>query len=672
MLNRQKAMFATVIAIILIVGTATTSYIVSADSFYREYFIPDTTQVMADTLQTQLNYRATLDGLIQTSMERMVNHQHINEIAVYAETGERLQHVIDNRYPRSFLAPYLSEIPASIVTQQYSLDYATQQLNLVLHIEPALSGLFFIQVFTNQLFIVVISIFILFVLYLVIRRWQRHPYQSLMQEILDVSHHNDDNNLVVHTEDPDISPLVDALNDLFWLRNQRTQHLKTAHQQAERARLRATRLSSETRQMNDELAREVSVRREIEVELKNTQSLLDSILNAMPSALFALDAKHRIVQCNQQAGIWLDTDHSQLIGQSLLSLIPELKQLDVLAAVDAEKLRKTKVERLPISSFSEEKTTDILAYPLAQGQRARLVVRIDDVSQRQRMEEIMVQTEKMMTVGGLAAGMAHEINNPLGAILQNLQNIRRRINPDLAANQRVANELEFSLDEQHQYLQARNIFEFFDHIQNAGERAAAIVANMLQFSRNDHLQKRSVAVQDLIQTTLNIASSDLSLRHTDVQQLMPDVDLLVWCVPSEIEQVIINLLKNSKQALDQYRESQPSLTDIEWQPNITINACQIDYGIIDDGQIMISIEDNGPGIPADVASHIFEPFYTTKEVGEGTGLGLSVSYFIITNHHQGELRYRPVLDPIVKDRIVGARFDITLPAASQSSTINGS
>ena len=72
----------------------------------------------------------------------------------------------------------------------------------------------------------------------------------------------------------------------------------------------------------------------------------------------------------------------------------------------------------------------MLAYPLPSGQQARLVIRIDDVSQRQRMEEVMVQTEKMMTVGGLAAGMAHEINNPLGAILQNLQNTRRDLIPD--------------------------------------------------------------------------------------------------------------------------------------------------------------------------------------------------------------------------------------------------
>ena len=133
----------------------------------------------------------------------------------------------------------------------------------------------------------------------------------LLEDIREANTRDDDGRITLKLRDPDLHPLIEALNDLFWRRNQRTQHLKTAHQQAEHARLRATRLSTETRQMNENLAKEVSVRRSIEVQLKNTQTLLDGILNAMPTALFALDSRNRIVQCNEQAGDWLNMEYSQ-------------------------------------------------------------------------------------------------------------------------------------------------------------------------------------------------------------------------------------------------------------------------------------------------------------------------------------------------------------------------
>ncbi|MEK9713342.1 MAG: ATP-binding protein, partial [Thalassolituus sp.] len=447
---------------------------------------------------------------------------------------------------------------------------------------------------------------------------------------------------------PDMKPLVEALNDLFWRRNQRTQHLKSAHQQAEHARLRATRLSSETRQMNEDLAKEVSVRRSIEVQLKNTQTLLDGILNAMPSALFALDARNRIVQCNEQAGDWLNKEYAQLTGLPLVQLIPELEKLELMPESPAETPKLIKRERISIAFGKQRMVTDILAYPLPDSQQARLVIRIDDVSQRQRMEEIMVQTEKMMTVGGLAAGMAHEINNPLGAILQNLQNARRRLESDLPANQRTAEELGLNLELMGNYLKQREIDQFFNHIQSAGERAAEIVANMLQFSRNDHLQKRDISITELVETTLNIAHNDLSLAHIELNIADNIGESLIHCVPSEIEQVLLNLLRNAQQALEAHQALKARQQDNDWAPRVHLEARR------KADMVCLRIEDNGPGIPADVAPHIFEPFYTTKEVGEGTGLGLSVSYFIVTSHHQGQLSFRP-------SPLGGACFELCLP-----------
>ncbi|PCI46563.1 MAG: hypothetical protein COB43_13730 [Oceanospirillales bacterium] len=658
MLARQKAMLATLVICGLIIALTTVAYILAAERVGREQLAPEISRTFADLLQAQVMQNEIKDVAkerkneevqlhkLQSLMHRMTQHYQVSEMALYNTEGQRVAHSFSQN-ETSLLSTNLTATSSKKTIHRYQLRVAEQPMSLLISTQVSLPNFFYLDTLTTALLVVTMSALLVFFLYALTRNWQRTPYQNLLHDIRTATRNDNDERITISTQDPDIKPLAEALNDLFWLRNQRTQHLKTAHQQAERARLRATRLSTETRQMNEDLAREVSVRRGIEVQLKNTKTLLNGILNAMPSALFALDARNRIVQCNQQAGDWLNKEYTQLVGLPLLTLVPELANQNILPSSPAVAARMEKIERLTIQSFERPMVTDVLAYPLPYGQQARVVIRIDDVSQRQRMEEIMVQTEKMMTVGGLAAGMAHEINNPLGAILQNLQNIRRRLQHNLVANQKVATKVGLPLDKLEEYLEQRAIYQFFDHIQDAGERAAQIVANMLQFARNDHLQKRPVDVQELIDTTLTIASNDLSLRHIDVELDNTTTIPQVICVPSEIEQVLLNLLKNSQQALESY-EPDPAV-EPKWRPRVRIRASW------DDERICITIEDNGPGIPSDVVAHIFEPFYTTKEVGQGTGLGLSVSYFIVTSHHQGQLRYRPMTDGH------GACFELCLP-----------
>ncbi|MDF1761973.1 MAG: ATP-binding protein [Oleibacter sp.] len=496
-------------------------------------------------------------------------------------------------------------------------------------------------------FLVLIATSGLFGLYALLRKWQLISFHSLQQDILAAIDQPSDKPVVIQTNDPDIQPLVQTLNDLFWVKDQRSQHLLIAHQKADMARIRATRLANETRAINEALANEISIRQDVENQLQDTKNLLDGILNAMPTALFALDSRNHIVQCNRQAGEWLNRDHTQLKGLPLLELIPELTKVALLPKTPAHPALLQKAERLAISSFTQSMITHVLVYPLSEQQQARIVVRIDDVSHRHKMEEIMVQTEKMMTVGGLAAGMAHEINNPLGAILQNLQNIRRRTQQSLDANVEVADSIGIELDDVQKYLEQRAVFTFYDHIQEAGERAAGIIKNMLQFARNDQQNKRIIAVGELMDSTLAIASNDFSL--TDITVLASD-DLrqqTLECVPSEIQQVLVNLLRNAQQALDAFESA-----EVDWHPAIIFKAVAQKSGI------SFVIEDNGPGIEHNHIKHIFEPFFTTKEVSQGTGLGLSVSYFIITSHHNGKLTYAP------NSRGHGARFDVFLPFTS--------
>ena len=364
----------------------------------------------------------------------------------------------------------------------------------------------------------------------------------------------------------------------------------------------------------------------------------------MPSALFTLDHRGYIIQCNQQAADWLACERQPLVGKRLANYIEMFDRVD-LNFDDKLKPEVKKFERikltLPIGNFP----ADITLYPLKDKNLSGLVIRIDDISQREKMEEVIMQTEKMKSVGGLAAGMAHEINNPLGAILQGVQNVQRRVQPGHEANQQSADKYNLDLNAMNDYLEERQILKFINNIKDAGQRAASIVSNMLQFSRGNQKSLSQASVKELLERALNIARADLELKTIDIQLNDIDAEMTLQCIPSELEQVILNLLQNAAQALLEYKET---VVSKDWQPQINITTEQKNE------QVVIKVKDNGPGMNDEVRRRIFEPFFTTKDVGLGTGLGLSVSYFIITAHHQGQL-------DVISSPNQGACFIIKLP-----------
>lgn len=270
---------------------------------------------------------------------------------------------------------------------------------------------------------------------------------------------------------------------------------------------------------------------------------------------------------------------------------------------------------------------------------------LHDLREMKRMQQLMIQTEKMQSLGGLAAGMAHEINNPLGIIVQGVQNIVRRLDPFMEPNIEAANRHELDLHRLSMFLEERNIFRYLQGIRDAGERAAAIVANMLSFSRRSESTFSSNDLSAIASRALELAGKDFDLKkHYDFRKLSivreydPDLPL-VPCVGTEIEQVLLNLVRNAAQVMARAGTENPKLT---------LRTKKVRNWAV------IEVEDNGPGIPKKDLSRIFEPFFTTKKVGEGTGLGLSVSYFIITNNHHGHLT-------VTSHEGRGARFVVTLP-----------
>jgi PAS domain S-box-containing protein len=267
-----------------------------------------------------------------------------------------------------------------------------------------------------------------------------------------------------------------------------------------------------------------------------------------------------------------------------------------------------------------------------------------DMTDRDNLQEAMIRTEKMASLGSLAAGMAHEINNPLGIILQSAQGTLRRLDPDFAPNAEAAARHGVDLAQVRAYLEERNILRYLEGIREAGDRAASIVRGVLGFSRRNGLAREMADVNALVLESLALAANEYDpnnrydfKRIAIVKDLSPGLPPLP-CSPTQIKQVLLNLIRNAAQALCAAGTPDPVIT--------------LRTGLAQDHAV-IEVADNGPGIPPDDAAKVFEPFFTTKKAGDGTGLGLSVSYFIVVENHGGrlDLSSRPGEETVFRVRL---------------------
>jgi PAS domain S-box-containing protein len=379
---------------------------------------------------------------------------------------------------------------------------------------------------------------------------------------------------------------------------------------------------------------DVSERVRFDQELQRMRSYLKNIIDSMPSVLVGVDAEGRVTEWNQSAEQTTGVPTERAVGQPFGTLFPDLalQLVNLQESMRSHKLISTKRLSLVTNRDGEKRYADIMVYPLTTNGVAGAVIRVDDITERVRIEQMMVQTEKMMSVGGLAAGMAHEINNPLSGVLQSSQNIQRRLSSDLEANRQAAEALGVDLQLVYRYLDVRGILGFVESIRQAASRASRIVADMLAFSRSSTSEFQPARIEDIIDTAVRLAANDYDLkkkydfRHVEiVRQLDPELDTVI-CEPMEIEQVLLNLVKNAAQAMALENTALPHRI-------ILRTRRQGDFACIE-------VEDNGPGMDETTRRRVFEPFFTTKAVGAGTGLGLSVSYFIVTEQHKGTIDVR--------------------------------
>ncbi len=376
------------------------------------------------------------------------------------------------------------------------------------------------------------------------------------------------------------------------------------------------------------VSRDISERRKAQNELVKTQNYLESVINSIPSVIIVLDEHGLITHWNQGAERATRLFLSEVKGKSPLLYFPVFAVYMKNIAEMIQKREKIFYEKISHLQKGNLVYANLMVYPLIGQEVQGAVLIIDDVTEKVRIEQMMIQSEKMMSIGGLAAGMAHEINNPLGIILQGIQNTVRRISPEMEKNQEVAKELGVDLHRMQEYLQQRGILNYLDGIREAGSRAATIVSNMLNFSRKSDASKAPSDLNEILEKTIFLAANDYDLkkrydfRHIE---MIREYDLKISQVPcnsSEIEQVVLNLLKNAAYALYMKQEH-------GFQPRILVKTRQ------EGSFAVVMVSDNGTGMDEETKNHIFEPFFSTKEIGVGTGLGLSVSYFIITKHHNG-------------------------------------
>jgi signal transduction histidine kinase len=262
-----------------------------------------------------------------------------------------------------------------------------------------------------------------------------------------------------------------------------------------------------------------------------------------------------------------------------------------------------------------------------------------------RTQVQMIQSEKMSSLGQLVAGVAHEINNPVNFIHGNLAHVQTYTQDLLNFVQLYQHHYPNSIAEIQaeaaaidlEFLQ-EDLPKMLSSMQVGTDRIRQIVLSLRTFSRMDEAEIKSVNIHEGIDSTLMILQHRLKARpDRAVIEVIKDYSALplVECCAGQLNQVFMNLLTNAIDALEEVVGSGQSVVNKQdsVSPTITIRTAHVDTNWVE-----IAITDNGPGIPQDVQQRIFDPFFTTKPVGKGTGMGMSISYQIVTEKHDGKLK----------------------------------
>lgn len=348
------------------------------------------------------------------------------------------------------------------------------------------------------------------------------------------------------------------------------------------------------------------------------------------------DAEGRITLFNRAAERIFGYDANEVLGGDVAVLVPDtehdpLGSFQAALRADDTRLVGRTFEAIGVRKSGEAFPVEIsLSSAGSEGTR-ELISSVRDLTERNRMCAMLLQSEKLASIGLLSAGVAHEINNPLSFIANNLAVLDRDLvgllslvsayeeasdliesqTPEIATRIRqIAEDLDWEYVRDH-------LGRMLSRTRDGVQRVASIVSNMRGLARTSRPVFEPATLVDLVDSALEMLHSRLKRSHIELTIDRPSLPK-IECVATQISQVVLNLLVNAVQAIEDAHPSGGGHLHLGLEPR-------------GDRQIL-EIRDNGPGIAPEALPRLFDPFFTTKPVGEGTGLGLAISHGIVTGH----------------------------------------
>jgi two-component system, NtrC family, sensor kinase len=347
--------------------------------------------------------------------------------------------------------------------------------------------------------------------------------------------------------------------------------------------------------------------------VRRSEEEWETAFNALVEGIAVVGPQRAILRANHALATIAEVPESELVGRNFCDLFPEAS--DAVAALIDAIYKREKTAPLVVHLEQRQRVLRLTAAPLVGAEGGSVVILIEDVTEQRLLEAQIIQNDKMASIGQLVSGVAHELNNPLTSItgLAELL-LERPPHPELPR-------------------------EHLKVIHDQAERASRIVRNLLTFARKGVAEKTAVDLNDVVTRTSLLIVYELQLHGIELESKLSPDPVIVLGDRYELQQVLLNLVTNAVQAVSQLPPERPR--------QIMLSTCRSGR------EAMLHVRDTGPGVPKHHAPYLFTPFFTTKAPGEGTGLGLSLSYGLV-KAHGGTLTYEPVPEG-------GAEFQITLP-----------
>jgi PAS domain S-box-containing protein len=362
--------------------------------------------------------------------------------------------------------------------------------------------------------------------------------------------------------------------------------------------------------------------------LRRSEERYRSLIESADDMIYTVDENCHILSVNQYFQKLTDRHEDQLVGKNILDIIEYASPVNarsILKRVFEKPNTISQEERVQIGNREYWLDTKFKPVMTSEGQISTVLVISRDITEHKRMDGQLFHTEKLASLGSLSAGVAHEINNPIAVILGFTESLLERFPKD---------------SKEHEILKT---------IERQGNSCQRIIENLLAFARISEKTGTDTNVAEDIQKVINVVVNTLLTKKVELKtDIGRDLPRVRGDGP-QLEQVFMNIINNAVAAM-------------EGGGILTISAHS------SDSTVEISFTDTGPGIPPENMDKIFEPFFTTKKVGEGTGLGLSVSYGILTKFG-GDIRVRSKTRG--EGRESGTTFTVVLPVVSEENRETG-